>query len=122
MDPADDAETFDVPVPSAGYEHEILRSDNVQFTSDEIEARRRRVNVKPSGRIASDIGQGRGGEEEKDYQQQGRTPRRTYISSLGTACLGQKAQISSAVLCILGIRGSSNHVILSLAALNLCLS
>ena len=79
-----------MPVPSAGYEHEMLRGNNVQFTSDEIEARRLRVNVKLSGRIAGDIGQGRGGEEEKDYQQGARDAKKDIYKQFGNGMLGDR--------------------------------
>ena len=89
MDPADDADTFQLPVPSAGYEHEMLRGDNFQFTNDEIRARQLRAEgISPSGRIAENAGSGRGVEEEKDYQQGAKDAKKDIYKKFGNGMLG----------------------------------
>ncbi len=88
MDPSDDADTYQLLVPSAGYEHEMLRGDNFHFTSDEIQARQVRAGVKPSGRIAGGTDQGPGGEEEKDYQQGAKDAKKDIYKQFGNGMLG----------------------------------
>ena len=78
--------------------------------------------MKPSGRIASDIGQGRGGEEEKDYQQGARDAKKDIYKQFGNGMLGTESPDKRGGTVHPRNQGSSNHVILSLEASSSCLS